>query len=165
MSGGSGNDREKAPTEFAARLHDASAGLAVGISLLKGSTSSGGPASGQTIEVFEEVLANLKQLSRGTPARGPQTRPRENLRESLKHEAKLVGVDLDLEVIGLAGWLTPDQGELLYLAGREAIRNVKRHAGAASCRMTVDLSACPFVLWARDWAQASNLGPGWATAS
>ena len=162
MAGGSGNDSENADPAFAARLHDASAGLAVGISLLKGSPRFGRtdspPESDETLEVFEQVLDNLRQLTRAMTNRAPRTDPRRNLRHSLKRDAQLVGVDLDLEVIGLAGWLTPDQAELLQLAGREAIRNVKRHAGAASCRMIVDLSACPFVLWARDWG--AGIKPG-----
>ncbi len=35
---------------------------------------------------------------------------------------------------------------------------MKRHAGSANCRMTVDLSDCPFILRARDWG--AGIGPG-----
>lgn len=160
--GGSAEDTGKAKTELAARLHDASAGLAVGISLLKDSTHSGGQApfleAGHPIEVFEGVLANLRRLSSTMTDRAPKTHPRQPLRDSLEHDAELLGIDLDLKVIGQVGWLTRDQAELVQLAGREAIRNVKRHASAASCRMIVDLSACPFVLWARDWG--AGIKPG-----
>ncbi|MGH9553501.1 MAG: hypothetical protein ACRD3W_29230, partial [Terriglobales bacterium] len=61
------------------------------------------------------------------------------------------GVVLELDLVGLDDWLPIDDAELIRLAAREAIRNVKRHSGVAMCRMNVDLSDCPFVLRVRDW--------------
>jgi signal transduction histidine kinase len=53
---------------------------------------------------------------------------------------------------------------LLRLAAREAVRNVKRHAGTAKCQLRIDLSECPYVLRARDWGAgidpASQAGNG-----
>ncbi len=163
MPGGKGSETEIATTEFAARLHDASAGLANGINLLKGSTRPEVPGpvlvGNQAIEVFEGVLANLRQLSHAMSDRAPQ-RPRQtDLGESLKREARLVGVALKLELIGNNGWLGPAFAQLLLLVGREAIRNVRRHSGSAACRITVDLSSCPFVFRARDWGAGLELGP------
>jgi signal transduction histidine kinase len=153
---------------MAVRLHDVSAGLAVGIGLLKGWKESGWserkPDPHRTIEVFEQVLAELRQLSRAI-SEGAAVRPRPgSVRESLEREAKAAGVDLELRLTGKEGWLSDGQAELVRLAGREAIRNVKRHSGVSRCRITIDLSTCPFVLRARDWGagiqREARLGGG-----
>ena len=143
-----------AQSKLAVRLHDVSAGLAVGIGLLKSlkqtAASGAGPDCGGLIEVFEAVLADLRQLA-PEPTRAKGKRPRIGLAELLKEEARRIGVSLDVEVAGHDDWLDTDQAELLRLAGREAMRNVKRHSGTSKCRMTIDLSDCPFVLQVRDW--------------
>lgn len=140
------------------QLHDVSAGLAVGIGLLKGWEESGWsdpkPDPHRTIEVFEQVLAELRQLSRAVSDRAALSSRKSSLPASLELEAKTVGVELDLEVTGEPEQLGDRLAELVRLVGREAIRNVKRHSGVSHCRITVDLSTCPFVLTARDW------GPG-----
>ncbi len=140
---------------LAVRLHDASAGLAVGIGLLKGSTESARrkpqPDSDRAIEAFEEVLAELRQLSRTVSDRHAVTPRAANVRESLTRDAKTAGVELELDVIGREDWLTREQLELVLLAGRESIRNVKRHSGARRCLVIFDVSTCPFVLTVRDW--------------
>jgi signal transduction histidine kinase len=143
------NDR----TRLAVRIHDVSAGLAVGIGLLKGlkhsASSGGGPSCDGPIEVFEAVLADLRQLA-PEPSRTTVLRTRMELAELLTEEARRIGVEVELEVRG-HDWLDTDQAELLRLASREAMRNVKRHSGTSKCRMTIDLSDCPFVLQVRDW--------------
>jgi signal transduction histidine kinase len=140
---------------LAVRLHDVSSGLAVGIGLLKGWKESGWserrPDPDQTIEVFEQVLAELRLLSRAI-SEGASARSRPaSVRDTLEREAKTAGVDLELRLTGKEGWLSDGQAELVRLTGREAIRNVKRHSGASRCRITIDFSICPFVLTARDW--------------
>jgi signal transduction histidine kinase len=144
------NDRSR----LAVRIHDVSAGLAVGIGLLKGlkhSAASGGSSDCDgPIEVFEAVLADLRQLA-PEPNRTTVMRPRMELAELLTEEARRIGVAVDLEVRGHDDWLDSDQAELLRHAAREAIRNVKRHSGADRCRMTIDLCSCPFILQVRDW--------------
>jgi signal transduction histidine kinase len=147
---------------LAARLHDASAGLAVGIGLLKGSTDTASsellPDPGHAIQIFEQVLAELRQLSRTVSAR-PVVGPRSpSVLESLKRDATVAGVELELTVIGREDWLTSEHLDLLLLAGRESIRNVKRHSGARRCRVTIDVSTCPFVLSARDWGSGIRAG-------
>ena len=143
-----------AQSKLAVRLHDVSAGLAVGIGLLKSlkqtAASGAGPDCGGLIEVFEAVLADLRQLA-PEPTRAKWKRPRIGLAELLKEEARRIGVALDVEVAGHDDWLDTDQAELLHLASREAMRNLKRHSGTSKCRMTIDLSDCPFVLQVRDW--------------
>jgi signal transduction histidine kinase len=159
--------------QFAVRLHDASAGLALGIGLLKGwsETRSGDhqPSSQFVIEAFEQVLIELRQLSR-TLSGGHDVRPRPaDFRESLDHDAKGAGIDLELRVIGQEHLLPPAHLELVGLAGREAIRNVKRHSGSSLCRVTLDASICPFVFEARDWGAgiqpATNVSGGIALLS
>jgi len=74
-----------------------------------------------------------------------------SLRESFELEAKANGIDLELTLAGKESWLSRAQAELIRLTGREAIRNVKRHAGSKQCRLAIDLTTCPFVMTARDW--------------
>ncbi|MHB8688954.1 MAG: sensor histidine kinase [Candidatus Dormibacteraceae bacterium] len=150
-----------ASLRLAAGLHDVSGDLAVGIALLKGwkETRRSGSLEqpDRVIEVFELVLAELRQLSR-TASEGVHVRSRqESLRESFELEAKTTGVDIEVSITGKEEWLSGAQAELIRLTCREAIRNVKRHSGATYCRITVDLSSCPFVLTARDWG--SGLQP------
>ncbi len=145
---------------LAARLHDISSGLAIGIGLLKGrneSTWSGSRSElQQTIDVFEEVLAELRHLLRGVSEGADGRGGPVNVRESLVQEAKSLGVDLDLRLVGQEDWLAAGQAELMRLVGREAIRNVKRHSGASVCRITIDLATCPFVMAARDWGAGNQ---------
>jgi signal transduction histidine kinase len=146
---------EASSVRLAVRIHDMSAGLAVGVALLKGWKESGWskqkPEPDLTIEVFEQVLAELRLLSRAI-SEGASARSRpQSVRDSLELAAKTAGVELELRLAGSEGWLTEGQAELVRLTGREAIRNVKRHSGASRCRIAIDLSTCPFVLTARDW--------------
>jgi signal transduction histidine kinase len=142
-------------TRLAVRIHDSAAALAVGIALLKGSKESGwselNANPDHTIAVFEQVLAELRQLSRTlSNERAARTRPA-GIRDSLEGAAKSAGIGLELRVTGDVHWLTEGQAELVRFVGREAIRNVKRHSGANRCRISIDVSSCPFVLTARDW--------------
>jgi signal transduction histidine kinase len=145
---------------LAVRLHDVSAELAIGIGLLKDWVESASSERKleprQTVMVFEQVIAELRQLLRSVSEGATGRRPTESVRESLDREARSLGVDLDLRLIGQEDWLTDGQAELVRLVGREAIRNVKRHSGASACRITVDFSTCPFVMTARDWGAGSQ---------
>lgn len=138
-----------ADAELAARLHAAAAGLAVGMAVLKDESQRTGNGRA-AIDMLNEVAHQLRQLSRSHRARTPGRRgPR--LDDELRGAAKSARVDLDLDVRGSQAWLGADHASLLLLVGREAIRNVKRHSGVASCRITLDLSDCPFVMKVRDW--------------
>lgn len=160
--------RAAASVRLAVQLHDLSGDQAVGIALLKGWKESGWsgaqPEPDRTIEVFEQVLVELRQLSRAVSDRVPLRSMAASVRESLEREAMTAGVDLELRLTGNESWLSGAQAELVRLVGREAIRNVKRHSGVSSCRLTIDLSTCPFVLTARDWGAGiqprSRLGSG-----
>jgi hypothetical protein len=139
---------------LAVRLHDVSGDLAIGIALLKGWTESGWsetPGPPRPLEVLEQVLAELRQLTRAFSDRAASLHRPLSVRESLERVAQTAGVDLELQVTGHDGWLAPQQAELISLVGREAIRNVKRHSGGRRCRITIEVSGCPYVLVARDW--------------
>jgi len=127
-----------ASVRLAVQLHDLSSDLAVGIALLKGWKESGWsgekPDAYRTIEVFEQVLVELRQLSRAVSDRVPLRSMAASVRESLEREAMTAGVDLELRLTGNESWLSGAQAELVRLVGREAIRNVKRHSGVSSCR-------------------------------
>ncbi len=157
-----GRKRSADDVRLAARLQDICAGLAIGIGLLKGwkelmaSDSVGEPR--QTVEVFEHALGELRRLQRLVSERAVAGHRAPSVRESLDKEAKSVGVDLDLTIAGHEDWLTHGQAELVRLVGREAIRNVKRHSGARHCRITIDLSTCPFVMTVRDWGAGVQSG-------
>jgi signal transduction histidine kinase len=153
------SDSATSALRLAARIHDASAGLAIGIGLLKGWTNTGsGAEMDRLAEVLDQVQAQMRQLSRSvTEGTDPEVRPA-TVRSSLERAAKTAGVRLELKIIGREDWLTGDLVELLDLAGREAIRNVKRHSGTGRCRITLDVSSCPFALIARDWGAGIQHG-------
>jgi signal transduction histidine kinase len=137
---------------LAAHLHDISAAQAIAIGLLKGwkepMGSDWAAERRQSIEVFEHVLRDLRQLLRSVSEGDVERHRPASVIESLAKEAKSVGVDLDLRLAGQEDWLTDRQAE--------AIRNVKRHSGSSVCRITIDLSVCPFVMTARDWGAGSQ---------
>ena len=141
--------------ELAVRLHDAAAGLAVGIGLLK--IDAEVPSidrlrqTDQALAILVEVQANLKHLSRAFLDIAPQANPPADLEHGLKREAKRLGVRLEIEVAGETKWLPASHAELVWLVSREGLRNVRRHSGSAACRIQLHLRTCPFVLRIRDW--------------
>ncbi len=137
-------------TEMAARLHDIAAGIAVGVGLLKGMAGTSPVQDNVGLEVLESVLADVKQLYRARQGAHVPSSP-VDLASGLREEAARLRIELELKVFGDTDWLSVQERQLLRLVGRESIRNVKRHSGTAKCRMTIDLSDCPFVLRARDW--------------
>lgn len=155
MESGERTSSAAGTTWLAVRLHDASAGLAIGIGLVKGWQESRPDtvpqAPNEALDVLEQVLTELRQLSRTVSSGAPPSRRSATLRECLQREAESIDVELDLKVAGQESSLSVDEAELVRAAGREAIRNVKRHSGTSRCRIRIDLSARPFVLTARDW--------------
>src|SRR5260370_23467892 len=150
MGGGKNGRLPARDAELAARLHDIAAGLAVGVGLLKEVAGTSPLHDSAGFEVLESVLADVKQLSQAP--RGAYIRSRRvDLASGLREEANRLGVECELKLWGDDGWLGAEERELLRLAGREVLRNVKRHSGSAKCAMTIDLSYCPWVLRARDW--------------
>jgi signal transduction histidine kinase len=150
------------PANLAVRLHGAAASLACGIGLLKdgaeSSASKQTPAAAAAVAIFRAVLADLKELSEAVSEAAPPARRQIGFRESLVQAAGLLTIQLELEVIGEAGLLAPNQRELIEQTAQEALRNVRRHSGAAACRISLDASSCPFVLRVRD--EGRGIQPG-----
>jgi len=148
--------------ELAVRLHDAAAGLAVGIGLLKVEPQITHTERLQQVDealaIVVDVQANLKQLSQTPLDIGPRPNTPSDLRLGLNREAKRLGVDAEVDVDGEIGWLPANYSELVWLASREGLRNVRRHSGSATCRIQLQLRSCPFVLRIRDWG--GGLEPG-----
>ena len=148
--------------ELAVRLHDAAAGLAVGIGLLKIEAQVTHTERLQQVDqalaILVDVHANLKQLSQTPLDIGPRLNTPSDIRLGLSREAKRLGVDAEVDVDGEIEWLPANHSELVWLASREALRNVRRHSGSATCRIQLHLRGCPFVLRIRDWGR--GLQPG-----
>lgn len=152
--GPQGRRATAASIRLAARLNDASGDLAVGIALLKGWKESGGGPLAEpafTIGVFEQALTELRELTQAASDPGRARRHPASVRESLEEAAHTAGVDLELKLIGQQGSLPQAQAELIYLIGREAMRNMSRQSGGSRCRIAIDLDSCPYVLTVRDW--------------
>src|SRR5437660_693029 len=94
-------DSANGALRLSARIHDASAGVAIGIGLLKGWTDSrSGMETDRLVEVFEQVQAQLKHLSRTVPeGTAPGLQPT-SVRNSLERVARTAGVQLELKIIG-----------------------------------------------------------------
>lgn len=124
--------RSREAAAFRARLRGISAGVAVGISLLKGCREDTAPSTRleATIEIFESSLSDLRAVTGGPEP----TRARPiNLESMLQREAGRVGVALAFECVGEQAWLTEDETEMILLIGSEALRNVVRHSGSSRC--------------------------------
>src|SRR5713101_1617214 len=147
---------------LAVRLHDAAAGLAVGIGLLRFEPEAIDidrlRQGEQALAILVEVQANLKHLSRAFLDIAPQANRPADLELGLKREAKRLGVSVEIEVVGETKWLPANHAELVWLVSREGLRNVHRHSGSAACQIQLHLRNCPFVLRIRDWG--GGVGPG-----
>jgi len=154
-------DRVRAD-EIPVRLHDVATGLAIGISLLKGMPAPLGmetaPANLQAVALLEDSLAQLRWLTAATAGGSSWHKPRPHLAESIRREASRLRIRLELDLSGKEDWLAPNLADLILLVSREGLRNVRRHAGASACKITIDLESCPFSVRIRDWG--AGLGEG-----
>jgi len=141
---------------LAARLHDGTASLALGIGFLRSEELTSHRALRQPLEILDQALVSLKQLEANL---SEGKRPSEvDLGDCLRQQADLLGIELDLRVTGSAEQLAPGLIELLRLAGREALLNVRRHSGTRACQIELDLCSCPFTFRARDWGAGLTFG-------
>jgi len=74
----------------------------------------------KAILLFEQALATLKHLENGL-ARREIASARVDLISSLKEQAHMMGLELELRVVGSADRLAPSLSEVLWLTGREAL--------------------------------------------
>lgn len=147
-----GRRRSREGTALRARLHEISAGLAVGVALLKGhiekEPAAGDMYLGRALDVFRTSLADVRTVAGSVEL--PRLRNLD-LERSLRDETHRLGVQLSLDKIGDESWLADVEFELIQLLGREALRNVARHSGSTRCEVTLDLADCPPFFRVRDW--------------
>ena len=154
-------DRVRAD-EIPVRLHDVATSLAIGISLLKSGPAPLGmdTARGtlQALALLEDSLAQLRLLTAATAGGSSWQKARPHLAESIRREASRLTIRLELELSGKEDRLAPNLADMIVLVSREGLRNVRRHAGASACKITIDLESCPFSVRIRDWG--AGLGEG-----
>lgn len=107
------------------------------------------------LSTLNSSLAQLRALA-GDPLQVVERN--RDLRSAFESEARLAGIVIEFEVFGEPAWLTRDEVELVFLAGREGIRNVMRHSGSRRCRGVLDLSECPVSFSLRDWGAGTGSG-------
>jgi hypothetical protein len=131
-------------------LHDIAGGLASGIALLRAMAEHPAEAvpneSEFTLSALEPQVRLLRALIGATS--DPESSGRD-LAEMIQLEARIFRLDLDLEIAGNDA-LTPAERRLVELTCREGIRNAQRHSGTTRCRVSLDLTRCPFSLSVRD---------------
>ena len=155
MAGRSTHERFES-AELLVRLHDTTTGLAIGVGLLK--EAGAGSEIPRIRTALEDSLANLRRLTASLDVGCATVARRTDLRDSLTQEARRLGLNLDLKLTGDDAWLPPHQAALLELGGREALRNVRRHAGTQACRVSLELANCPFEMRVRDWGSGLDSG-------
>ena len=103
-------------------------------------------------EALESVLANVRGTISGL-------RPHHRLGEAgLEAEVRRVAAEMGkLHSIRVEVWsggledeLTPGQREVAFQVVREALTNVRKHAGASNCRIRLNFSARPFLVEVTD---------------
>ncbi len=137
---------------LAIRLHDATAGIALGSGFLKADQFGDGYQlrRREAIQLIEQALARLRLLEHELRRSEIHDEPAD-LMASLGQHAQSLNITLELRVTGSPESLAPSQLELLRLAGREAMLNVRKHSSSQTCRIDLDLTSCPFRFRARDW--------------
>jgi signal transduction histidine kinase len=139
------------------RLHDGTAILALGLGFLRAAEFRSKRRQVQSLDLLERALVSLKQLE-GDLGRIEGVPLQSDVVTSLKQQADLLDIELDLRVTGSSDQVAPSVVEFLRLAGREALLNVRRHSGTRTCRIQLDFASCPLALRARDWG--AGLGTG-----
>ncbi len=93
-------------------------------------------AQQQASEALAEVRRSVATL------RGPRTTPPlRTALEALVAEVSAAGVPATLEVVGSERRLPPEAEESLFRSAQEGLTNVRKHAGAASARVTLTYGA------------------------
>lgn len=146
---------------LAARLHDATTRLALGLALLPPEPIGVAPHQNQIrpIHLLEDSLASLRRI--GIEVASDATQPKSHgLAVEFKQQADRLAIDLDLRILGSAESISPALAELVRLIGREALVNVRRHSASRKCQITLDLIEYPFEFSARNWGTSVRTTPG-----
>jgi signal transduction histidine kinase len=144
------------------RLHDVATGLAIGIGLFKGFATAPdahwNPDRDRALELFEESLASLRKLTATSALAVSHRGDTRTIHELLIAESSRLKMRLEFELAGREAWLAPNDAELILLVARESLRNISRHSGARACRISLDLTTCPYVMRVRDWGGGVQAG-------
>ncbi|MGH7902638.1 MAG: sensor histidine kinase [Candidatus Dormibacteraceae bacterium] len=103
------------------------------------------------LDNLEELLASTRQILQVMrPKRlGPDGLLSE-LRGMAEEYGRLHGIRIELWISGQEDDLTPSQREVVFHVVREALTNVRRHSGAAVCRVRLACAAKPFLVEVTD---------------
>jgi signal transduction histidine kinase len=151
-------------------LHDGLATeLAGAISLFKVYLETHEDHRDETLVNIFEILERMLKQVRDTLA---ELRPRPlgadgligELRTQAEEFARLYSIRVELSNQGTEELLTAQQREVVYQVVREALTNVRKHSGAAVCRVRMRLAAHPFLIEVADegrgFTQSNTSGYG-----
>jgi signal transduction histidine kinase len=153
--------RERA--RISRELHDGLATeLAGAISLFKVYLEGHERRDETLVNIFDILERMLKQV-RDTLA---ELRPRPlgaegligELRRQAEEFARLYSIRVEISQQGSEDMLTAQQREVVYQVVREALANVRKHSGAAVCRVRMRFAAHPF------WVEVADEGRGFGAA-
>ncbi len=137
-------------------LHDGLATeLAGAISLFKVYLETHEEHRDETLVNIFDILDRMLKQVRDTLA---ELRPRPlgadgligELRTQAEEFARLYSIRVELSNQGTEELLTPQQREVVYQVVREALTNVRKHSGAAVCRVRMRFAAHPFLIEVAD---------------
>jgi signal transduction histidine kinase len=143
-------DRER--SRISRELHDGLATeLAGAISLFKVYLEPHAEQDDDSLVNIFEILERMLRQVRETLA---ELRPRplgaEGLIGELRHQAeefaRLYSIRVEISNQGTEDMLATQQREVVYQVVREALTNVRKHSGAAVCRVRLRLAAHPFLV-------------------
>jgi len=155
-------ERERA--RLARELHDGVATeLAGAISLFKVYMERTGGHQDETLsDVFELLERSLKQVREALaglrPARVGSAGVIGDLRQQADEFSRLYGIRVELSTVGTEDMLSPPHREVVAQVVREALTNMRRHSGSATCRVKMGFAAHPFLI------EVSDEGRGFAAA-
>jgi signal transduction histidine kinase len=143
---------------IARELHDGlAADLATAVALFKyyfesvEKTREGDEVLRNIREIVESLLENTRNTLR---TMRPRRLGGSSLIEELRHAAdefqRLYGIRVELWTSGREEDLTTGQREVVFHIVREALTNVRRHSGAAMCRVRLGFAARPFLVEVSD---------------
>lgn len=137
-------------------LHDGMATeLAGAISLFKVYLETHADHKDETLVNIFEILERMLKQVRDTLA---ELRPRPlgaegligDLQSQSEEFARLYSIRVEISHQGTEGLLTLQQREVVYQVVREALQNVRKHSGAAVCRVRMRFGARPFLIEVAD---------------
>jgi signal transduction histidine kinase len=143
---------------IARELHDGlAADLATSVALFKFyfETASKNGDGEKVLLNIQGILEKLLESTRSTlrsmrPSRLGTSSLIEELRKVADEFARVHAIRVEIWTSGNEEDLTPGQREVVFHIVREALTNVRRHSGAATCRVRLGFGARPFLVEVAD---------------